>query len=90
MTSATAPPSSPRGHIPTPQEAVVAATAALAARRVDSELPVEVLRVELRVVLRQGERAYVYLVGPDGKARLEPSDEKDGGRRMVPPPRGGT
>lgn len=72
---------------------MAAARAALADQRVPAAspegapAPVEVLRLEVRVLLRRGERVYAYLVGPDGRARLDASDEKDGGRFMVPPPR---
>lgn len=81
------------GPPPDPTEAVRAACAALAEHlRVAASPepvtdPIEVLRVETRVLLRRGERVYAYLVGPDARVRLEPSDEKDGGRFMVRPPR---
>lgn len=40
-----------------------------------------------RIILRRGDRAWLY-VAPDGSPpRLCPSEEKDGGRGFVPPPR---
>jgi len=39
-----------------------------------------------KVVLGYDDRVYVYHAGDDGEPFLCPSDEKDGGREMVPPP----
>ena len=39
-----------------------------------------------KVVLGHDDRVYVYHAGADGEPFLCPSDEKDGGHEMVPPP----
>jgi hypothetical protein len=39
-----------------------------------------------KVVLRYEDRVYVYHAGADAKPFLCPSDDKDGGHDMVPPP----
>jgi hypothetical protein len=39
-----------------------------------------------KVVLGHDDRVYVYHAGADGEPFLCPSDEKDGGYEMVPPP----
>jgi hypothetical protein len=39
-----------------------------------------------KVVLGYDDRVYVYHAGDDGEPFLCPSDEKDGGHEMVPPP----
>ena len=39
-----------------------------------------------KVVLGHNDRVYVYHAGEDGEPFLCPSDEKDGGHEMVPPP----
>jgi predicted small lipoprotein YifL len=39
-----------------------------------------------KVVLRYDDRVFVYHAGGDNKPFLCPSDEKDGGHEMVPPP----
>lgn len=40
-----------------------------------------------RVLLRRGDRVYSYVTGADGIPVLQPTGEKDGGQRMVRPPR---
>jgi hypothetical protein len=39
-----------------------------------------------KVVLQHNDRVYVYHAGADDQPFLCPSDEKDGGHEMVPPP----
>ena len=39
-----------------------------------------------KVVLGHDDRVYVYHAGDDGQPFLCPSDDKDGGHEMVPPP----
>jgi len=39
-----------------------------------------------KVVLRHDDRVYVYHAGDDGQPFLCPSEDKDGGHEMVPPP----
>jgi hypothetical protein len=39
-----------------------------------------------KVVLRYDERVYVYHAGSDDQPFLCPSEDKDGGHEMVPPP----
>jgi hypothetical protein len=39
-----------------------------------------------KVVLRYGDRVFVYHAGGDKKPFLCPSEDKDGGHEMVPPP----
>lgn len=68
-------------------QVVAAAVADLEARTSDDAAPIEVVNVQTRVLLRRGDRVWNYVTGPDGIPTLLPTGEKDGGQRMVRPPR---
>ena len=68
---------------------VAAAKADLDSRPHNGSGPIEVVTVQTRVILRHGDRAFIYVAGPDGIPVLQPTGEKDGGQRMVRPPRMG-